>query len=129
MGETSSRPLLDGSPKEHLPREFGPRIRGFLDPEIAAAETNGSPCPGTILRIDKFGNLITNLTAKDFPEPVRGYVLRIAGHEIRQHLSSYAEAETERRPSRSSGARDIWKSLSIVDQLQAVLKVQWTGGV
>ncbi len=77
------------------PSEFGPQIQDFLTLKLPLPKRKGHHVLGTILRIDKFGNLITNLTAKDFPEPARGFVLRIAGHEIRQHLSTYAEAQTK----------------------------------
>lgn len=83
--------LSKGTP----PSEFGPRIQDLLTLKLPLPKQMGNYILGTILRKDKFGNLITNLTAKDFPEPVRGFVLRIAGHEIRQHLSSYAEAQSK----------------------------------
>ena len=83
--------LSQGTP----PSEFGPRIQDLLTLKLPLPKRMGHHVLGTILRIDKFGNLITNLTTKDFPEPVGRFVLRIAGHEIRQHLSSYAESETK----------------------------------
>jgi S-adenosylmethionine hydrolase len=82
--------LSKGTP----PSEFGPQIQDLLTLKFPLPKRMGHHVLGTILRVDKFGNLITNLTAKDFPELVRGFVLRIAGHEIRQHLNSYSEAET-----------------------------------
>jgi S-adenosylmethionine hydrolase len=82
--------LSKGTP----PSEFGPQIQDILTLKLPLPKRKGHHVLGTILRIDKFGNLITNLTAKDFPEPVREFVLRIAGREIRQHLSTYAEAKT-----------------------------------
>jgi S-adenosylmethionine hydrolase len=78
------------------PCDFGPRTEDFLTLKLPLPRRTGQRVLGTILRIDKFGNLITNLTARDFPEPFRGYALRVAGHEIRQHLSSYAEAEPKK---------------------------------
>ena len=81
--------LSKGTP----PSEFGPRIEDLLTLKLPLPKRTGQRILGTILQIDKFGNLITNLTASDFPEPVRGYTLRIAGHEIRQHLRSYIEGK------------------------------------
>lgn len=86
-------PVAGWLSKGTLPREFGPRIHDFLKLKLPLPKRTGQRVLGTILRIDKFGNLITNLTARDIPKPARGYALRIAGHEIRQHVSSYAEAE------------------------------------
>ena len=86
-------PVAGWLSKGILPSDFGPRTREFLTLKLPRPRRTGQRVLGTILRIDKFGNLITNLTARDFPEPVRGYAIRVAGHEIRQHLSSYAEAK------------------------------------
>jgi S-adenosyl-L-methionine hydrolase (adenosine-forming) len=86
-------PVAGWLSKGTLPCEFGPRIQDFLTLKLPLPKRMGQRVLGTILRIDKFGNLITNLTARDLPEPVREYSLRIAGHQIRQHLDSYAEAE------------------------------------
>jgi S-adenosylmethionine hydrolase len=45
---------------------------------------------GTALRVDKFGNIITNIR----PESLKGdFAIRVAGLEIRRRVSNYAEAD------------------------------------
>ena len=55
--------LSKGTP----PSEFGPRIQDLLTLKLPLPKRMGHHVLGTILRIDKFGNLITNLTRKRLP--------------------------------------------------------------
>ncbi len=48
---------------------------------------------GCIMRIDHFGNLITNLEAKDVLSPGAKTVIHVAGQQVRGLASSYQEGE------------------------------------
>ena len=81
--------LSKGTP----PSEFGPQIQDIFPLQVPQPRQAGKRIIGIILGVDKFGNLITNLTMRDFPEQVRKFTLRIASQEIRDHFRSYAEAK------------------------------------
>ena len=61
----------------------GPRIVDF----IRLADSTPRP---TVLRVDKFGNIITSLRREDLSED---FAIRIAGLEINRLLSHYGEAQ------------------------------------
>ncbi len=78
------------------PAEFGPEISDYVRlalPEVKRVGTN-SVC-GVVLRVDKFGNLITNISERDVPallaSPSPPFRLMIAGQTISHLCHSYAE--------------------------------------
>jgi len=63
----------------------------FLGPVIEDLVQLEMPRRPVILRVDKFGNLMTNLRSSQL---AAGFVIRVNGTEIRRLLTSYAEAES-----------------------------------
>jgi len=69
--------------------EFGPEVRGPVQMLLPEPVVEGDVIRGEVLHIDRFGNLITNLTN----ESLRGgMAFEIAGRRITRHCSAYAEA-------------------------------------
>lgn len=72
--------------------EFGREIENLVRFESAKPKKiSGEIIEAEIIHIDRFGNLITNLTKKDLPE---NYALEINGKLIDKLQNFYAEAET-----------------------------------
>jgi len=69
--------LAAGAPMESV----GPVLAGFV--------TNSGQSNPSVLRVDKFGNILTNLRRVQLG---RDFIIRAGGIEIRRLLSSYSEA-------------------------------------
>jgi S-adenosylmethionine hydrolase len=76
------------------PAQFGKLIRDYLRPTIdKPMRTGHRTWTGTILRIDRFGNLITNLRVDEFPAVLeRPFILIPGVHQVMRLVKSYAEA-------------------------------------
>lgn len=76
------------------PARMGPRISDFLWPNFGAPECTGKHAwTGLILKIDHFGNVITNFRARDFPDLEQGTFELVAGpHVVTRMQRNYAEA-------------------------------------
>jgi len=78
--------LARGIPIESV----GPRIADFVRKALPKPHLQGDRLVGTVLRVDKFGNIITNLRrhhlGKDFS-------IRVAGVSVNRLCSSFSEAE------------------------------------
>jgi S-adenosylmethionine hydrolase len=78
------------------PRKMGQPMDTPTELNIPAIRKIGnSKLIGTILRLDKFGNVITNLTADDLPSSEGAstpYVIHIGSRQISQYRRSYAGA-------------------------------------
>jgi S-adenosyl-L-methionine hydrolase (adenosine-forming) len=79
------------------PEDFGPQISDYTRLPRHAVEgcAPGQLC-ATVLKVDKFGNLITNLTEADLPglfSSSPAIRLLIAGHVITRVCRSYAEGD------------------------------------
>jgi S-adenosylmethionine hydrolase len=78
------------------PAEFGPEISDYIRLPLPAVEQIGeNSLRGVVLKVDKFGNLITNLSEQEAPTlfattPPRIKLL-IAGQTITRLCHSYAE--------------------------------------
>lgn len=58
--------------------EFGPHIEDYVRLDIPKPQISNGVLRGSILKIDKFGNVITNITAFDLEKPIRrGVPLRV----------------------------------------------------
>jgi S-adenosyl-L-methionine hydrolase (adenosine-forming) len=68
----------------------GPRILDFIKKQFPAPRLSGDRVLGTVLRIDKFGNIITNLRRGDLG---RGFTIHVAGLPITRFYSNFSEAE------------------------------------
>ena len=82
------------------PAEFGPEISDYVRLPLPAVEHIGeNSLRGVVLKVDKFGNLITNISEQEAPAlfattPSRVKLL-IAGQEITRVCRSYAEGGDE----------------------------------
>ncbi len=78
------------------PEDFGPQITDYARLPMRGIESSAPDrlC-ATVLKVDKFGNLITNLTESDLPglfsATPQAIRLLIAGHVITRVCRSYAE--------------------------------------
>jgi hypothetical protein len=78
------------------PEDFGPEIKDYarLPLHVVERTDDGRLC-ATVLKVDKFGNLITNLREEDLPglfsASPPAFELRIAGEIITRVCRSYAE--------------------------------------
>lgn len=71
---------------------FGPQIDDAVVLAVATAKVTGDGVAGEVVRIDRFGNLITNIE-QPLIEPLGGDVsVTIAGREITGLVATYAEA-------------------------------------
>ena len=81
-----------------LPESFGPVIDDWIRLDWPAPRRVGKSLVGTVLRVDRFGNLITNISAEDFASPTttsQAIEIDIRGKTIRHLCSSYAEAVSD----------------------------------
>ena len=80
------------------PAEFGPEISDYLRLLLPQVERIGdNSLRGVVLKVDKFGNLITNISQREAPQlfapqPPAVEIL-LAGSTITRLRSSYAEGE------------------------------------
>jgi S-adenosyl-L-methionine hydrolase (adenosine-forming) len=70
--------------------EFGPYVDDPVLFELPKPETTGGNAIGEIIHIDRFGNLITNLTTGNLPPT---FVVEINGQTIDRYCEYYAEAD------------------------------------
>jgi len=77
------------------PAEFGPEIFDYIRLSLPSTERVADHLRGTVIKVDKFGNVITNIRETDAPElfapspaPFR---LVISGQAITRLFRSYAE--------------------------------------
>ncbi len=93
------------------PAQFGSSINNWVSfglPEVRKLGRDG--LTGTVLRVDKFGNLITNLRIEKFQDRLQSgkFSLSIGPHRIHQLCRSYREA-------RGSEPFVIWGSLGLLE--------------
>lgn len=89
-------PIAAWLSKGVAPGEFGPEISDYVRLPVPLVEHVGPDSfRGTVIKVDKFGNLITNLGALDVPElfgtAAPSLKLLIAGQTITKLCHSYAE--------------------------------------
>src|SRR2546421_1112444 len=78
--------LSRGTPIESV----GPRILDFIKRPMPKPRPQGDKLVGLVLRIDKFGNIITNLRLQDLGPD---FTIHVAGLPITRLCSSFSEAE------------------------------------
>ena len=93
-------PVAGWLSKGVAPSEFGPEISDHGRLQLPAVEHIGdSGLRGEVLKVDKFGNLITNVSAQDAPALFGAspptFSLLIAGRSITRLCGSYAEGGEE----------------------------------
>jgi S-adenosylmethionine hydrolase len=77
------------------PDLLGERIPSLVKLDFPCARRNGNTLIATVLRTDKFGNLITNISTDDIPRAEKDslpFVIQLGDREISQLRSSYADA-------------------------------------
>ncbi len=79
------------------PADFGPEITDYVRLSLPSVERIGdNSLRGVVLKVDKFGNLITNIGEQDAPElfaaSVPAVSILIGGQTITRICKSYAEA-------------------------------------
>lgn len=78
--------LVKGTPIDLV----GPRILDFVKKPLPRPRPQGDKLVGSVLRIDKFGNIITNLRLKDLSED---FTISVAGLPITRLCSNFSEAD------------------------------------
>jgi S-adenosyl-L-methionine hydrolase (adenosine-forming) len=75
------------------PASFGPRIDDYLRQDFARpAPASERAWTGTVLHIDRFGNLITNFRLEEFPQlRERRFTLAVGRRAIKRLVGTYAE--------------------------------------
>ena len=68
----------------------GPRILDFVKKPLPKPRPQGDKLAGTVLRIDKYGNIVTNLRREHLSGD---FTIRVAGLPITRLCSSFSEAE------------------------------------
>ncbi len=73
---------------------LGKGIKDFHVLDLPRPSVSGGELAGEIVRVDRFGNLITNIDRKTFEQFTRGAAIAIVagGHEIPRIVATYAEA-------------------------------------
>ena len=78
--------LARGTPIESV----GPRIVDFIKKPFPRPRVQGDRVLGTVLRIDKFGNIITNLRPENLGDD---FSIQVAGLSITRLCSNFSEAD------------------------------------
>jgi len=89
-------PVAGWLSKGVAPAEFGPEVSDQVRLPLPSVERIGdNSLRGVVLKVDKFGNLITNISQQDAPElfapSAPAFSLLIAGQTITRLCHSYAE--------------------------------------
>lgn len=91
-------PVAGWLSKGVAPAEFGPEISDYVRLPLPVIERVGdNSLRGAVIKVDKFGNLITNISEQEAPAlfgpAPPGFKLLIAGQTITRLAHSYAEGE------------------------------------
>ncbi|MGB2888132.1 MAG: SAM-dependent chlorinase/fluorinase [Candidatus Acidiferrales bacterium] len=73
---------------------FGEEIQDYVRFAMPKPKTDGSAVKGVVLRVDHFGNLITNLTAEDAPALVAAdgkFKMRVGNGEVCKVVQTFAQ--------------------------------------
>jgi S-adenosylmethionine hydrolase len=78
------------------PSDFGPRINSIERIEFPAPQVKENAIRGLVLRVDRFGNIMTSLTAENAPAVFssRAFTLSISGVELSQVVQTFGEGPT-----------------------------------
>jgi S-adenosylmethionine hydrolase len=73
---------------------LGKRVDDYVQPDFARpAQTKPGTWSGHILKIDRFGNIVTNFRASDLPKPAAGSIsLTIGSHAVTSVAANYADS-------------------------------------
>jgi len=86
--------LAKGIDLAALGRPAGALQRLDIPAPVFAQESGGPQLRGEVLRVDRFGNLVTNIDRKTFDRIAGGALdIRVAEHEVPRVVTTYADAE------------------------------------
>jgi S-adenosylmethionine hydrolase len=80
------------------PAEFGPEIQEVIKPKFAKVAQKNDLIVGSVLHVDGFGNIITNIPGEEVAEsPVKGEIsVELSGYKLRLKLrKTYGEAKAQ----------------------------------
>ena len=80
--------------KTYQSEVFGEEISDYVRFALPRAKANGTALKGVVLRVDAFGNLITNLTAEDLPTAMASagkIKLKVGNKEIEKLAQTFAQ--------------------------------------
>lgn len=83
--------------KNWQPQSFGDEIEDFVRLSVPKPKTDGKLVKGIVLRVDNFGNLITNLKPEDAPQllvPDAQFKIRVANKEITRVVQNFAQGQS-----------------------------------
>jgi S-adenosyl-L-methionine hydrolase (adenosine-forming) len=105
--------------------ELGPEVFDFVRlPSAAVEKTADGTLVGSIIHVDRFGNLVTNITPEELSEEsiARGARLRIGGREVRRFRRFFAEdAEGAGEPFAVWGSAGLLEVVLFRDSAARVL--------
>lgn len=80
--------------KNGQPASFGEPISDFTRFTVPRPKRTGNTLKGVVLKVDNFGNLITNLTAEEIPALVAGETtlkMNVGGKDVTKVVHTYAQ--------------------------------------
>jgi S-adenosylmethionine hydrolase len=105
--------------------ELGPEVFDFVRlPSAAPERAAGGMLVGAVIHVDRFGNLVTNITQEELSEEsvARGARLRINGREVRRFRRFFAEdAESAGEPFAVWGSAGLLEVAVFRDSAARVL--------
>jgi S-adenosylmethionine hydrolase len=77
------------------PSKFGDEVSDYTRFAAPRPKADGTTAKGVVMKVDKFGNLITNLMPQDLPQPFEAaranFTIQVGKAEIRQIRTAYAQ--------------------------------------
>lgn len=80
--------------KNSAPSSFGDEVTDFVRFAMPKAKVNGNLVKGLVMKVDNFGNMITNITAADVPQLLSSAVqakITVATKEVTKFVHTYAQ--------------------------------------
>jgi S-adenosyl-L-methionine hydrolase (adenosine-forming) len=73
---------------------LGPAVRALHRLELATPAVENGTIAGEVIRVDRFGNLVTNINRRTFDlvSSGQGLEIRVGGHPVGRVVSTYADA-------------------------------------
>jgi S-adenosylmethionine hydrolase len=73
---------------------FGEEVQDFVRFSLPKPKITGNTVKGVVLRVDAFGNVLTNLTPEDVPQlvaPGTTFKLRVGNGEVSRYVQTFAQ--------------------------------------
>lgn len=77
------------------PARLGSRQQSLTPLDLPKARVEGDLISGEVIHIDHFGNVITNIEAKQIPAPPAELTIEVAGRKIEGLIGCYGDAPAE----------------------------------